>query len=98
MEDIDIPETCPMLGMPLTTTQGEGVVWSNASVDRIDNTKGYVKGNVQVVSRLANSMKQHATPEQLVAFAKAILKQYDLPKLLQKDDLLGTSKGVAAKC
>jgi hypothetical protein len=74
--DIVIPTHCPYLGIELTSTQGQGRIWSNASVDRIDNSKGYVKGNVEVISYMANSMKQHATPEQLVSFAKRVLSAH----------------------
>lgn len=74
IEDIIIPKFCPYLGCKLTNISNNGRVWSNASIDRIDSTKGYVKGNVWVISDLANRMKQNATQEQLVLFAKGVLK------------------------
>jgi hypothetical protein len=39
------------------------------SLDRIDPKKGYVKGNVAVISYKANRIKQDATPEELEAVA-----------------------------
>lgn len=75
-EDIVIPENCPFLNIPLTNLFGEGRVFSNASIDRIDPTKGYVKENIQIISDLANRMKQNATPEQLIVFAKNVLQIY----------------------
>lgn len=68
-EDIIIPEVCPLLGIPLVFG---GKPYNSPSLDRIDNTKGYVKGNVWVISKMANVMKQNATIEQLRTFAKNV--------------------------
>ena len=58
VEDIQIPEFCPVLGIKL----GRGGDRSNSpSIDRIDNSKGYVKGNVIVISHRANCLKRDAT-------------------------------------
>ena len=70
LHDIVIPEVCPILGMPLKVHVGRsgGAPYSPA-LDRIDNTKGYIPGNVMVMSHLANQMKSSATNKQLRTFA-----------------------------
>lgn len=78
ISDLSIPDTCAYLNIPLTNMLGEGRVFSNASLDRIDSTKGYIKGNIQIISDLANRMKSNATPEQLIKFAKGILKIHNV--------------------
>ena len=68
-EDIIVPDRCPVFDVPLDThaeaNVGSGIDFSSnpyrPSVDRIDNTKGYVKGNLQVISWRANSLKKDAT-------------------------------------
>lgn len=71
--DIIIPETCPILEVPLDWgTQGRYEY--SPSLDRIDTTKGYIKGNVWVISKKANSMKNSATFEELDKFCKNILR------------------------
>lgn len=73
IDDIFIPEFCKYLNVPLTNIQNSFKVPTNISIDRIDSTKGYIPGNIQVISYLANRMKQEATQEQLIQFAKGIL-------------------------
>ena len=64
IEDIIIPEKCPVFGFELKRENRE--TWMCApSVDRIDSSKGYIKGNVTVVSRRANILKRDATLEEL---------------------------------
>jgi len=80
LSDITIPEVCPILGIPLVISDGTGKPggkMNSPSLDRIDNEKGYIKGNVQVISHMANSMKFTANKEQLLAFAKWVLKEYE---------------------
>lgn len=72
-EDIVVPLSCPYLKTLLTFDLGRGQLPTNASLDRIDSTRGYVKGNVQVISRKANTMKSNATHDELLTFAQSIL-------------------------
>lgn len=65
--DITIPEFCPVLKVKL-----ESGTRHPPSLDRIDNSKGYIKGNVWVISRKANTMKNDATAEELKEFANWI--------------------------
>lgn len=64
--DLQIPDVCPVLGIPLFRMRGKRGGGANSpSVDRIDNSKGYVDGNVQIISFRANSLKADATIEEL---------------------------------
>lgn len=71
-DDLEWPRYCPYLGIELTyhSNNKEDNV---ASLDRIDSTKGYVPGNVQIVSTLANIMKNDASIPNLVSFARSVL-------------------------
>jgi hypothetical protein len=80
-EDVAIPTHCPILGIEIKTTNGHGKPGGrphSPSIDRIDNERGYVQGNVQVISHLANSMKSTATVPQLQAFARWVQREYGL--------------------
>lgn len=76
-EDLILPEKCPILDIPLEFTYGLAYPLPNSpSIDRKDNTKGYTKDNVWVVSFLANTMKSSANKEQLIKFGKWIYDEY----------------------
>lgn len=79
-EDIVIPEKCPVLGIPLYFSKGHNR-GNTPSVDRIDNAKGYVKGNVAVISMKANALKKNATIEEL----KSILAYMEQHRKLQNE-------------
>ena len=73
--DIMIPEFCPLLGIPLSITEGRKSVKDNsASLDRIDSKIGYVKGNVWVISHKANTIKSNASITELVMLVQNLLK------------------------
>lgn len=75
-DDIKIPERCPILGMILKISN-EHSSGNSPSVDRIDPTQGYVRGNIQVISHKANTIKNNATTEELRKVAK-YMKSLDL--------------------
>lgn len=67
--DIIIPDTCPILGLTLMLNDG-GSRANSPSLDRIVPSLGYVKGNVQVISHKANTMKNDASADELRMFAE----------------------------
>lgn len=69
--DIEIPERCPILGIPIGVQQGggKGPKDNSASLDRLVPSLGYVKGNVAVISQRANRIKNDATAAELRAIA-----------------------------
>lgn len=69
--DLVVPEVCPLLGIPLQRGSREASP-NSPTVDRIDPKRGYVKGNVWVISRKANSIKQDATVEEIRAVAEGL--------------------------
>ncbi len=64
-EDVVLPATCPILGIPLIVTSGKGMTDNSPSIDRIIPELGYVKGNVAVISNRANRFKSNATAREI---------------------------------
>jgi hypothetical protein len=75
-EDIILVKNCPILGIPLEYNNNK-MSDNSPSIDKINPRLGYVVGNIQIISMLANKMKSSATPEQLVIFSKKMLDLYD---------------------
>lgn len=71
VEDIIIPRVCPVLGIELEIGKGKNNP-SSPSLDRIDSSKGYTPDNVWVISYRANTLKNNATPSELILLARAI--------------------------
>lgn len=71
IDDIVIPDVCPIFGIPLEYHRG--IKQDNSySLDRIDSNKGYIKGNVWVISLRANRIKNDSTPEELRLIADKV--------------------------
>jgi len=67
-EDLELIEVCPVLGIPIFS---ESLNNPNApSIDRFIPKLGYVKGNIFIISRRANTLKGDATLDEV----KLILK------------------------
>lgn len=62
--DIHVPEKCPLLGIPLFRSRGLPSP-NSPSLDRLDASKGYVPGNVWVISYKANTAKNDLTLAEL---------------------------------
>ena len=73
--DIVIPERCPVLGIKLITRGGEGASGgrrNSATLDCVIPEKGYVPGNVRVISHRANMIKTNATESELAAVLRYV--------------------------
>jgi hypothetical protein len=64
-EDIIIPAVCPVLGIPLEQNLGGKITDNSPTLDKIVPSKGYVKGNITVMSWRANSLKKDASFEEI---------------------------------
>jgi hypothetical protein len=73
ISDISIPKVCPILGIPLTKNDGHQRD-NSASIDRINLSKGYVRGNIAIVSMRANRLKNNATLSEMLLITDYMLK------------------------
>ncbi len=82
-QHINIPNNCPVLGIKLVAPKG--ALSHRPSLDRVNNSKGYIANNVQVISHRANALKRDATPQESldVAYYNA---QYNMGSFLSHRD------------
>lgn len=68
-----MPDKCPVFNTPLDFEHAGGIQGRNPnspSLDRFDNSKGYTKDNVRIVSWRANSLKSNGTAEEFKQIIK----------------------------
>lgn len=64
VEELHIPDNCPVLGIPIFI--GNKISTQNSpTIDKIDHTKGYVKNNICIISMRANKLKADFTLEEI---------------------------------
>lgn len=68
-KDIKIPLFCPVFTWIQLKKARNKVSDCSATIDRIDNSKGYIKGNVRVISFRANVLRKNGTARELIALA-----------------------------
>lgn len=65
-DDFDIPVICPILKIKLTDVRmGHKNKEFSPSLDRIDTSKGYIRGNICIISHKANRLKSDMSTEDI---------------------------------
>jgi len=63
-EDFEIPELCPVLGIKIEFANGKAND-NSPSLDKIIPLKGYIKGNIAIISQRANWIKRDANIDEI---------------------------------
>lgn len=79
-DSIIIPNECPVLGIPLVQNIGKAKDTS-PTIDRVDNSKGYIPENVCVISYRANCLKRDSTLEELIKLVEYVASHKNNKKL-----------------
>jgi hypothetical protein len=77
LQDVQLPDKCPVLGITLDYGWPITNLGAVPSLDRIDNDKGYVPGNIIVMSLRANKMKGAASKDEMIRAADFWLGFYE---------------------
>lgn len=76
LDDIKIPTHCPITGIELKPNLGgTHPIKSSPNLDRIDNSLGYVPGNVAVISSWANQRKGDLSVEEIERLYNYVKKE-----------------------
>ena len=67
---------CPISDQEMTYQQGLGNLETNISIDRIDSSKDYIKGNIQFICRRVNTMKHNESLDSLIFWSRAITEHH----------------------
>ena len=83
LEELDIAQNgkCALSGITLDFRKPVGPSQPNqVSVDRIDNTKGYIKDNIRLVCLMANYCRNGFTDQQVVDFCRSVVLNHSSDK------------------
>jgi len=70
---------CALSGIPLSFSSCYACKDGNASLDRIDSTRGYIPGNVQWVHQEINYLKSNLPNDVFINYCKAIARTHQTP-------------------
>lgn len=87
IEDIFIPERCPILDIAIVPGIGKPHA-ASPTLDRINGPLGYVRGNIRVISHKANACKNSLDDDELFQFCRATLseKGFDVTQIVERID------------
>ena len=69
---------CALTGIPLMFGKMSGSTDGNASLDRIDSSKGYVEGNIQWVEKKINTIKWDLSVDNFLKMCKMVVEHKKL--------------------
>jgi len=76
---------CALSGKTMTWMNGR-IHPTSITIDRIDSTKGYTRGNIQLLCHSVNRMKGDATEAEVIEIARAIVANSTKPPLWGETD------------
>jgi transcriptional regulator with GAF, ATPase, and Fis domain len=83
---------CNLSGLPLVT---DGSHWEVLSLDRIDSSRGYEKGNIQLLTNRVNLMKGNMDQLEFLKLCERILKEGS--ETISKESTLEANAGGSAQ-
>ena len=73
IESLATTTHCPIFGIPLQYGRGDQCD-NSATIDAIIHSKGHIKGNLQIISKKANTIKNNSTTEEMEMLVNALEK------------------------